>query len=37
MDGLVAATAIANDLVVATRNVREFDGLGVELVDPWGR
>lgn len=35
MDGLIAATAIANGLRLATRNVRDFEGLGVELFDPW--
>ena len=34
-DALIAGTAMANDLGVATRNVRDFDGLGVEVVNPW--
>ena len=34
-DALVAGTARANDLAVATRNVRDFQGLGVEVVNPW--
>ncbi len=35
VDGVIAATAIENDLVIATRNVKDFVGLGVALVNPW--
>ena len=35
MDGLIAATAVAHSMVVATRNTRNFAGHGVSLVDPW--
>ena len=35
IDMLVAGTAKAHDLAVATRNVRDFEGLGVEVVNPW--
>ena len=34
-DALIAGTARANDLSVATRNVRDFDGLGLDVIDPW--
>ena len=34
-DALIAGTAKAHDLAVATRNVREFEGLGVDVVNPW--
>ena len=34
-DALIAATAIVHDLTVATRNVRDFDGFGVALVNPF--
>ena len=34
-DALIAGTAMANDMAVVTRNVRDFDGLGVEIVNPW--
>lgn len=35
MDGLIAATAIARELTLATRNTRDFDGLGIDLLNPW--
>ncbi len=35
MDGLIAATAIAHDLTLATRNIKDFAGMGVKLVNPW--
>ena len=35
MDGLIAATAIVHDLTIATRNVKDFEGFGIEIVDPW--
>lgn len=35
-DGLIAATALEHGLVLVTRNVKDFDGLGVTLMNPWG-
>ena len=35
-DTLIAATAVAHGLVVATRNVVDFEALGVPVFDPWG-
>ena len=35
VDILIAGTAKAHDLAVATRNVRDFEGLDVDLVNPW--
>jgi len=35
MDGLIAATAIAHDLTLATRNSKDFEGFGIDIVDPW--
>lgn len=35
MDGLLAATAVARDLTLVTRNTRDFDRLGLRLLDPW--
>ena len=34
-DGLIAATAIEHDLTVVTRNVKDFAGLGVAILNPW--
>ena len=34
-DGLIAATALEHGLTVVTRNVKDFDGLGVLLFNPW--
>lgn len=35
-DALIAAVAEANGLVLATRNTRHFEPLGIRLVNPWG-
>ncbi len=35
MGGLIAATAIARELTLATRNTKDFEGFGIELFDPW--
>jgi len=32
---LIAGTAKVHELTVATRNVRDFDGLGIDVFDPW--
>lgn len=34
-DSLIAATAIAHDMVLVTRNVRDFQGVPVRLWNPW--
>jgi predicted nucleic acid-binding protein len=34
-DGMIAATALEHDLTVVTRNVKDFAGLGVVLLNPW--
>lgn len=34
-DLLIAATALSRGAVLATRNVADFAGLGVTLVNPW--
>lgn len=36
-DGLIAATALVHDLVVVTRNGKDFDDTGVTVVNPWER
>jgi len=35
IDGVIAATALKHDLTLATRNVKDFSGLSVELLNPW--
>jgi predicted nucleic acid-binding protein len=35
MDAFIAATAEQHSLTVVTRNVTDFDALGVRLVNPW--
>ena len=35
LDGMIAATALAHGLTVATRNTRDFARVGVEVVDPF--
>ena len=35
MDGFFAATALAKELVLATRNTKDFAPLGVPLFNPW--
>jgi toxin FitB len=35
VDGLIAATARVNDLIVVTRNVKDFERCGVQVLDPF--
>jgi predicted nucleic acid-binding protein len=34
-DGMIAATALEHDLTLVTRNVRDFERLGVDVLNPW--
>lgn len=34
-DGLIAATAMEHGLTVVTRNIKDFSGLGIQVVNPW--
>jgi toxin FitB len=34
-DAMIAATAIVHNLIVVTRNVRDFTPLGVRTLDPF--
>lgn len=34
-DAAIAAIAAAQGFALATRNVRDFEGTGVRLIDPW--
>jgi toxin FitB len=35
MDAFVAATAEAHGHTLVTRNVKDFERLGISLLDPW--
>lgn len=34
-DAMIAATALVNDRVIVTRNVRDFETLGLTVIDPF--
>ena len=34
-DGQIAATALEHGLTLVTRNVKDFAGLGIEVINPW--
>lgn len=34
-DALIAATGIAHQMTVVTRNIQDFNGTGVKLLNPW--
>lgn len=34
-DALIAATALVHGMKVVTRNVRDFEPMGVDVVNPW--
>jgi predicted nucleic acid-binding protein len=35
MDALIAATALVHGTTLATRNISDFEGTGIPLVNPW--
>jgi toxin FitB len=37
IDGLLAATALQHDLTLVTRNIKDFSGLEIRLLNPWGQ
>jgi hypothetical protein len=36
LDGMIAATALYHDLIVATRNTSDFQKTGVQTLNPFG-
>lgn len=34
-DAYIAATALVHEMTVVTRNVRDFEPMGVRTIDPW--
>jgi toxin FitB len=34
-DAMIASIARAHDAIVATRNLKDFEGTGIRIVDPW--
>lgn len=35
IDGLIAATAIVHDLILVTRNVKDFEDTDATVINPW--
>ena len=35
-DGQIAAISRSRGMALATRNIRDFTDMGIELIDPWG-
>lgn len=35
LDALLAATALKHDLALVTRNVKDYEGLSVTILNPW--
>ena len=36
-DSYIASIGYVHDMTVATQNTKDFEGMGVRLVDPWGK
>jgi toxin FitB len=34
-DGLIAATALVHDLIIASRNIEDFRRAGAKVINPW--
>jgi toxin FitB len=37
LDGFLAATALHHQITLVTRNVKDFEGLGADIFNPWER
>ena len=35
VDGIIAATALEHNLALVTRNIKDYGGLGIALMNPW--
>jgi toxin FitB len=35
VDSLIGATALVHDLVIVTRNTKDFEGIGATTINPW--
>jgi predicted nucleic acid-binding protein len=35
LDGFLAATALHHQTTLVTRNVKDFEGLGADIFNPW--
>jgi hypothetical protein len=35
IDGLIASTAFVRGFVLVTRNTKDFEGLGIQVINPW--
>jgi toxin FitB len=35
IDSLIAASALERELILVTRNISDFEGTGVEILNPW--
>ena len=35
VDGIIGATALHHDLILVTRNVKDFAGIGLDIFNPW--
>lgn len=36
IDSLIAATVLAHGMTLVTRNVKDFESIGLEIINPWG-